>query len=135
MQKIVIDTNVLRSALTSKNGASFKLLSLLAEERFSVSISTTLILEYEAVLKREVANLDHRYIDDILDYICAVGEKEEIFFLWRPLLKDPNDDFLLELAVKANAHIVTYNVKDFIQASRFGIRVLTPREFLGEIQK
>jgi putative PIN family toxin of toxin-antitoxin system len=135
MQKIVIDTNVLRSALTSRNGASFKLLSLLAEDRFIVSISTTLVLEYEAVLKLEVANFDHQYIDDILDYICSVGEKEEVFFLWRPLLKDPNDDFLLELAVKAGADIVTYNVKDFMQASKFGIRVLTPKEFLGEIEK
>ena len=135
MHKIVIDTNVLRSALTSKNGASFKILSLLAERRFRLFLSTTLVLEYEAVLKREISGLEHRYIDDILDYICVTGEKEEIFFLWRPILKDPNDDFLLELAVKAGADIVTHNVKDFEQACRFGVRVFTPKEFLGELKR
>lgn len=134
MRKIVIDTNVLRAALTSNSGASFKLLSHISDGLFKVSISNTLIFEYEDVLKREVSGLSHDMIDDVLNYICLVGSKEEIFYLWRPMLKDPNDDFLLELAVKSSADIITYNEKDFKQASKFGIKILTPKKFLEELK-
>lgn len=70
-------------------------------------------------------------IDDVLDYMCRVGNRRQIFFLWRPYLKDPRDDHVLELAVEANCDfIVTHNVRDFAGAERFGIRVVRPREFL-----
>jgi hypothetical protein len=72
-------------------------------------------------------------IDDILDYLCTVGDRRSIFFLWRPLLKDPKDDMVLELAVEAECEsIVTYNQRDFAGADRFGVRIVTPREFLQE---
>jgi putative PIN family toxin of toxin-antitoxin system len=135
MENIVIDTDVLLSALYSNKGASYKLLSIIDSKKFIVNISTTLIYEYEEILKSK-SNLDTRLIDSILNYICSIGRKNKIFYLWRPKLKDPDDDFLLELAVQSNSVIVTLNKKDFGAASEFNIKVMTPKEFLqyiGEI--
>ena len=132
---IVIDTNVLLSAIYSNKGASYKLLSMIDSEKFIVNISTTLIYEYEEILKLK-SKLEIKYVESILDYICSIGKKNKIFYLWRPKLKDSDDDFLLELAVKSNSIIVTLNGKDFKPASEFNLKVMTPKEFLqyiGEI--
>jgi len=134
--QIVIDTNVLAAALRSKRGASYKLLMLIDSGKFNIHISVPLVLEYEDVAKRllEDIPLTEKDIDDILDYLCAVAQQQQIFYLWRPFLKDPKDDMVLELAVAANCDfIVTYNEKDFRGAERFGLRVVTPKEFLKEI--
>ena len=138
--QIVMDTDVLFTALRSKKGASYKLLSLIDSGKFKINISVPLLFEYEDVAKRDLSasNLREAEIDDILDYLCAVSNKHEIFFLWRPYLNDPKDDFILELAVEAQCdYIITYNTKDFKGIESFGIKTLTPKEFLqliGEIQ-
>ena len=138
--RIVIDTNVFISALRSRRGASFKLLSMLGASAFEISVSVPLVLEYEALAKRHARTLglDARTIDDILDYVCQVARRREIFFLWQPFLKDPNDDLVLELAVESESEfIITYNRRDFAGIETFGIKVLTPKEFLqklGEIK-
>lgn len=134
--KIVIDTNVIVSALRSANGASYKLLSLIDSGKFEVNISVPLLFEYEDVAKKDLHNskLQKENIDDILDYICAVSNKQKIFFLWRPYLKDPKDDFILELAVKSGCdYIITYNKRDFRDIEKFSIKLLTPKEFLRKI--
>lgn len=134
--KIVIDTNVMVAALKSERGASYKLLSIIDEEQFQIGISVSLIFEYEDVLKRGdlKLNLETEDIDDILDYICKVADKREIFYLWRPYLKDPKDDLLLELAVESESDfIITYNKKDFESIDKFGLQALTPKEFLEKI--
>jgi hypothetical protein len=70
-------------------------------------------------------------IDDILDYLCQAAAHQQVFYLWRPFLKDPEDDMVLELAVAANCgYVVTFNTRDFAGAEQFGIRIVTPREFL-----
>jgi len=126
---IVIDTNVLLSTIYSSKGASYKLLSMIDSDKFIVNISTTLIYEYEEILKLK-SKLEIKYVESILDYICYIGKKNKIFYLWRPKLKDTDDDFLLELAVKSNSIIVTLNGKDFKPASEFNLKVMTPKEFL-----
>jgi putative PIN family toxin of toxin-antitoxin system len=134
--KIVIDTNVFISALKSKKGASFKLLFNVPRSKYEQNISSTLIYEYESVAKRESSNisLSDSQIDVILDMICKISTKCEIFFLWRPYLKDPKDDFILELAIESQSEIiVTYNRDDFVGVDKFGIKVLTPKEFLKRI--
>lgn len=130
MRKIVIDTNVLLSALKSSQGTSFRLLSLLPSAIFQVQVSSPLVAEYEAVLKRGQLSLSDAQIDDVIDFLCLHAQAHRIFYLWRPVLKDPDDDFLLELAVKANADIVTWNMADFKRAEQFNIKVLSPRDFL-----
>ena len=133
--KIVIDTNVLVSALRSRRGASFKLVSVLPSDEFSIAISVPLVLEYEDALKRlESSAITSQDIGDFVDFLCKIGHHQEIFFLWRPFLPDPSDDHVLEVAVAAGCEaIVTYNKRDFKGIERFGLRVLDPREFLSEI--
>jgi putative PIN family toxin of toxin-antitoxin system len=134
---VVIDTNVIVSALRSRDGASFRLVSLLGEsDKFEINISVALVLEYEDVAKRLIGKLPitKSTIDDILDYICEVAHEQKIFFLWRPFLSDPNDDMILELAVAAGCQfIVTYNKQDFKNLKPFGIKAITPAEFLEMI--
>ena len=138
--QIILDTNVLFSALRSQVGASFRLLSLIEDSRFQINLSVALVLEYEDVLKRPAMNLQltHREIDDVLDFLCQNANLREIFYLWRPMLRDPKDDFVLELAVESDCeYIVTFNTKDFAKAENFGIKAIRPSEFLriiGEIK-
>lgn len=135
--QIVIDTNVFLSVLRSNRGASFLLLMLIGQsDLFEINLSVPLVLEYEDVAKRPglVPALSMRDIDDILDYLCSVANRHTIFFLWRPFLKDPKDDMVLELAVEAQCeYIVTFNRKDFTGSDQFGIIVVTPQEFLRKI--
>lgn len=133
MFNVVIDTCVLVSALKSKFGASFKVLSLVRRAKFKIHLSTALVLEYEDVLKRPELklNLTIADIDKLLDIICLLGQRQDIFYQWRPLLKDEKDNFVGELAVNAQVDaIVTHNIKDFQNIKNFGIKVVTPQEFL-----
>ena len=112
------------------------LLSMLGGDAFDTSVSVPLVLEYEALAKRQARalGLDARTIDDILDYVCRVAHRREIFFLWRPFLKDPKDDLVLELAVESESEfIITYNRRDFAGTETFGVKVLTPKEFLQQL--
>ncbi len=132
----VIDTNVLVSALKSKRGASYKILSLMPTGKFEFHLSVPLVCEYESVLKRSDLNLTWTTdeIDELLDIICLFGVKHEIWYLWRPLLQDAGDEFVAEVAVTAQAEaIVTQNIRDFKGMNKFGIEVLTPKEFLQRI--
>jgi putative PIN family toxin of toxin-antitoxin system len=133
--KIVIDTNVLVAALRSRRGASFKLVSVLPSDEFSIAISVPLVLEYEDALERlESPAITEQDIGNFVGFLCKIGHHQEIFFLWRPFLPDPSDDHVLEVAVAAGCDaIVTYNKRDFKGIERFGLRVLDPREFLSEI--
>jgi len=133
--KIVIDTNVLVAALRSRRGASFKLVSFLPSNKFSIVISVPLVFEYEDVLKRQESSaITEQDIGDFIDFLCKIGHHQEIFFLWRPFLPDPADDHVLEVAVAAGCDaIVTYNKRDFKGIEKFDLRVLDPRELLSEI--
>lgn len=131
--RVVLDTNVLVSAFRSREGVAFRLVSLLREGRFEISVSVPLVLEYEDVLRR-ATDLGEEEVLTILRFLCSVAHRQKIFFLWRPSLPDPKDDMVLELAVASRVrHIVTYNGKDFAAAERFGIRAVTPKAFLDVI--
>jgi putative PIN family toxin of toxin-antitoxin system len=133
---IVIDTNVIYSALRSKRGASHKLLSLVGTGRFAIHLSVPLVLEYEDVLLRKIKTLPvtKEDISDLINSLCALSHHHEIYFLWRPYLRDPKDELVLELATTAQCDcIVTYNQSDFVGSEEFGVSVLTPNEFLQEI--
>ena len=138
--QIIIDTNVLLAAARSTAGASFRLLTLVGDPRFQINLSVPLVVEYEAVLKRPIHNLamGQHGIDDVINFLCENSNLRRIFFLWRAMLADPDDDFLLELAVESSCdYIVTFNTKDFLASDKFDIKVVRPAEFLkiiGEIK-
>ena len=134
--QIVIDTNVIIAGLRSSKGSAFRLLTLVGTTQFSIHLSVPLVLEYEEVLFRQLSNLSFSAEDirDLLDFYCSVATHHQIFFLWRPYLPDPKDDMVLELAVKAGCDsVVTYNTRDFIGIERFGLKAITPAEFLQSI--
>ncbi len=132
--KIVIDTNVIFSGLNSRNGKSFSLLSKIPETLFDIQISVPLILEYESILLKhtEFLGLDTNDVKKFLDYICHIGHETRIYYLWRPILKDPFDDHVLEVAVASNSQfIITHNIKDFEKAEDFNISPMTPGQYLA----
>jgi putative PIN family toxin of toxin-antitoxin system len=132
VERVVLDTNVVVSGLRSRKGASFALLEHLEQGDFEAAVSVPLVLEYEDVLLREVAGpFKPQDIRDFVDSVCALAHQQSIFFLWRPLLPDPKDDMVAELAVAAECSaIVTHNVSDFGPLERFAIEILPPRDFL-----
>jgi putative PIN family toxin of toxin-antitoxin system len=133
MLNIILDTNILVAAFRSTRGAANLFLSKLNDERWQLNVSTALLLEYEDVLKRPEMNnfISHLDVDIFLNGLCSISEHHNIYYLWRLLAKDPNDSFILELAVRVNADfIITYNPKDFPAAVDFGIKLATPKEFL-----
>jgi len=134
---IIMDTNVLFAGLYSSTGASFQILRLLDDGKIKPVISITLLFEYEDVLKREqtILELSHKQVDIVLDNICALSNFQEIYFLWRPYLKDPKDDHVLEVAVASKTKIIiTHNLKDFKGVEKFGIKAITPGNFLEVIK-
>lgn len=135
--QIVIDTNVFVAALRSQYGASYKLFMLLDSDKFEFNLSVPLAIEYEEASKPRLVGkipLKARDIDDILDYIFSVANRRKVHYLWRPFLRDPKDDMVLELAVSASCEIiVTYNKIDFQGVEQFGIRVMTSQQFLQRI--
>ena len=147
--RAVLDTNVLVAALSSRRGASLALLSLAMDERFTLLASPAIWLEYEAVLKRSEIVVMHQLslsdIDDVLNALCSVVVPVKAHYLWRPQLRDPNDEMVLEAAINgAGTHLVTFNLRDFdppIQRhlltvpSRMGPRACTPADFLKLVEK
>jgi len=134
--RVVLDTNVAVAAIRSSRGASFRVLSLVGSGKFEIALSVPLVLEYEDALlrNREEAALTRDDVRDLLDYVCSVAQLQEIFFLWRPFLRDPRDDMVLEVAVAAQCEaVVTHNRRDFRGIEQFGLKVLTPQELLKNI--
>ena len=104
-------------------------------------LSVPLALEYEAVCRRSehrvAAGLSEKQVEIFLDAIIAMGEPVPTHFLWRPQLRDPNDEMVLEAAVNGRADaLVTFNVRDYgTAASQFGVEVLLPREAIARIRR
>lgn len=137
-RRVVLDTNVVVAALRSKQGASFKLLSLLAEDWYEIAISVPLLLEYEDVLARQLpAGLySQQEMDGFLDFVCQVAHRQSIFFLWRPCVPDPKDDMVLELAIAARCEaIVTHNQRDFAGTVQLGVRIDASKNFLRILEE
>ena len=115
------------------SGASFALLERLDAGDFEISVSVPLILEHEAVAQRLARELGvtHADVAVVLDFLCTVAHHRQIFFLWRPFLRDPNDDMVLEVAVEAQcSDIVTFNLRDFVASSNLASGRSRPDNFL-----
>jgi predicted nucleic acid-binding protein len=111
------------------------------DRRFEVLASVPLILEYEAVLTRpehlEASGLTSRLVNDVLDAFVKVSIPVHLRFLWRPRLKDPADEMVLETAVNGAADwLVTFNLRHLAGAAQeFGIRVARPGDAWGEVRR
>lgn len=129
----MLDTNVLIAALRSASGASYQLLLAADRGEFEVALSVPLLAEYDDVSARPSSGITipATAVDAIIRRIAMLAHKQPIYFLWRPVLPDPKDDMVLELAIASGAsHIVTFNQKDLQLAAQFGISVLPPSKFI-----
>lgn len=132
--RVVLDTNVIYAALRSGTGASNALLRQIGTGKFEIYLSVALVLEYESVLKREelATHYTPEDVDALVSYLCAAGKPQAMHFLWRPQLRDPKDELVLELAANAACkYIVTFNTRDFAPSERFGVQAVTPAQFLA----
>jgi putative PIN family toxin of toxin-antitoxin system len=127
----VLDTSVLVAAVRSSSGASRQLLIAALKRRYSLLLSVPLMMEHQAVLVRqehlEAARLSAVDVEEILSAIASIAEPVRLVYLWRPMLRDPDDEMVLETAVNGSAdYLCTLNTRDFIPAARFGIEVVNP---------
>jgi putative PIN family toxin of toxin-antitoxin system len=131
---LVLDTDVVAAGVMSATGASRYLLESVGLGAIAAAASVPLFLEYEAVLKRETtllrAGATVHDIDTILDQLASVLVRVDIWYLWRPQLRDRDDDMVLEAAANAGAtHLVTFNLQDFGPVPmRFGIQTCRPAD-------
>ena len=128
-----MDTNVLVAATRSRHGPSFALMQLVRTRRLLMCCSPALFLEYEDVLQRAeqsvASGLKVKDVDAMLNELSALLEPVLTHYQWRPQLRDPADEMVLAAAANARVDVlVTYNLRDFVPAKRFGIRVLTPEQ-------
>ena len=136
MCRVVLDTSVLVAGLRSRRGASFVLLRAVRERVIVPLCTPSLFLQYEDVLKRpkhiEATELTVGDMDAVLGALASLIEPVEVHILWRPQLRDPGDELVLEAAVNGRAEaLVTHNVADFAEAApRFGLPLLRPGEML-----
>jgi putative PIN family toxin of toxin-antitoxin system len=132
--RVVLDTSVLVAAARSRRGASFALVSSVPSPRFQICLSVPLYVEWQDVLTRPEHLPPERTAQDAvaaLRALAAYAHLQEIYYLWRPYLRDPDDDMVLELAFAAGCrYIVTHNPRDFAGAVGLGIDIVLPGEFL-----
>lgn len=139
--RLVLDSDVVVAAMRSPRGASAALLRAARDGRITLLMSVPLAVEYEAVCRRAehrtAAELSEAELAIFLDAVMAMAEPVETHFLWRPQLRDPGDEMVLEAAANGGADaLVTFNLRDFGMApSRLGIELLTPREALARTRK
>jgi putative PIN family toxin of toxin-antitoxin system len=135
---MVLDTTVMVAALRSAAGASRQLLVAALEKRFELLLSVPLMIEYEAVLTRKehlkAAGLQVADVVELLNAVAAIGEPVIPNFRWRPMLRDPNDDMVFEVALNGQADmLVTFNKSDFEQLSLWNLRIASPGEALRKL--
>lgn len=126
--------------MRSPAGASAALLRLVRREKLTIVANVALALEYEATCllaeHRLAAGLKLEEAAVFVDAVIAMCEPVENSFLWRPQLRDPGDELVLEAAVNGRAEaIVTFNRRDFLPAAKlFGIEVWLPSEALRRLK-
>ena len=137
--KLVLDTDVVVAAMRSPRGASAEILRAARQGRVTLLVSVPLALEYEAVCSRAehrlAAGLSEREVEVFVTAVIAMAEPVFTHFLWRPQLRDAEDEMVLEAAVNGRADALeTFNVRDFAPArSLFGLATLLPREVVRRI--
>jgi len=131
LMRIVLDTDVVVAGLRSHRGASRAWLRAALRREVEILLSVPLVLQYEEVLLRPeiLAAIDGtpKRVGQFLDVLCAVGRPVEIFFLWRPTLRDPDDEMVLEAAMHGRAdRLLTFNLRDFVAGKRLGVSIERP---------
>jgi putative PIN family toxin of toxin-antitoxin system len=132
--KIVLDTSVMVAASSSRRGASFQLVSMLPTPRFQIALTIAMYTEWQAVLTRPEhlpPGVSAEQALGFLRYLASVAHLQDVHFLWRPFLRDPDDDMVLECAAASRCEfIVTHNMRDFRGIESLKVKPITPADFL-----
>jgi putative PIN family toxin of toxin-antitoxin system len=137
--RLVLDTDVFVAAVRSPAGASAELVRRIRQRRAVMLATVPLFIEYEAVATRPehlaAAGATRADVLNVLDVLATVVERVEPYFLWRPRLRDPDDEMVLEAAANGRADmIVSFNARDFGQAAQaFGIGLALPAQALKRL--
>lgn len=140
MIRVVLDTDVLLAALRSPTGGSAEVLRLARAGQIQLLASVALVLEYESVATRPEQlrgiGATRQQVLSALDFIAAIADEAQGHFRWRPQVRDPADEMVLEAAINGRAGVLmTFNRRDFGAApARFGIRLSTPGDFLRSLR-
>jgi putative PIN family toxin of toxin-antitoxin system len=132
MLRVVIDTDVLLSAFISPEGASRQLVLDALDNRFELLLSTTLVMEYESVLRRPVhlarAKATEADVTEILDALVGICIPVAFDYKWRPTGAHADDELMIETAINGQADVLaTFNLKDMRHAgARFGFSLTRP---------
>jgi len=138
--RLVLDTDVVVAAMRSPGGASAAIVRAVRQGRTTILVSVPLAMEYESVCRKAehqmASGLSDREVDVFVTAVIALAEPVRTHFLWRPQLRDPGDEMVLEAAINGRADaLVTFNTRDFgTVPSRFGVELLLPREAIGRIK-
>jgi predicted nucleic acid-binding protein len=133
-ERVVLDTSVLVAAARSRLGASFAIVSAIPSPKFQVCLSVSLYAEWQDAMTRSQhlpPDTTPEHASRFLRYLATQAWLQDIFYLWRPFLADPDDDMILELAFAAGCrYIITHNVRDFAGCEQLGVSAITPGKFL-----
>lgn len=138
--RVVLDTDVVTSAFISPDGASRQLLLDALDGKFSLLLSTSLLLEYESVLRRPAhlarAQATDAEVMEILDALAGIGVAVVFDYSWRPTGSHADDELVVETAINGHADaLVTFNVRDMRNAAAsFGFEVLRPGPLLRRMR-
>jgi predicted nucleic acid-binding protein len=134
-----MDTDTIVAGMRSVGGASAELLRMARTGQITLTATAPLCFEYEAVCSRPehiaAAGFSPGDLQVFLDAVAGMVEPTEVWFLWRPQLRDPGDELVLEAAVNGRADaIATFNRRHFRGAAeRFGIDILLPSEAIRRV--
>ena len=132
--RIVMDTNVLVSGMLTPFGICGEIVRMLTSSSFVLCVDSRILFEYEDVLQRPCFKIERKMIDIVMAYIDSSSETHNSMPL-KETLPDPDDNQFLEVSVSANVdYLVTGNLKHFPNKLRCGIKVLSPREFVGVLK-
>ena len=137
--RIVLDTSVLVAAARSRNGVSFKIVSMLPTPEIEIALTVAVYTEWQAVMSRPENLPPGATPDDalaFLRYLASIAHLQDVHFLWRPFSRDPDDDMIVECAVASGCeYIVTHNVKDFRRVKELKVQAITPAELLNLLRR
>lgn len=138
--RVVLDTAVIVAAMRSPDGASRLWVESILADKHTLLLSVPLAVQYEAVLKRPehltAANLSEDDVEQVVDALCDASEAVDLLYLWRPLVRDPDDEMVIETAFVGRADaLITFNLRDFANAAVTGIPILRPGEAWSKHQR
>lgn len=140
MFRLVLDTDVIVAAMRSPRGASAALLDAALHEQFIMLASVPLFIEYEAKCTDPKhwteAGLTGEQALNFVNGIATLVRPVKTHFLWRPVLRDPNDEMVLEVGMNGQADaIVTFNCRDYgAVLGKFNLEILLPSEAIRRVR-